>query len=57
MIHHNQISVRLSRCEACHCTQTADDVQRFVMVARKDDDESSDSMEGILMLVENWSAE
>jgi serine/threonine-protein kinase len=35
----------------------AADAQRFVMVARKDDDEASDSMEGILMLVENWTAE
>jgi serine/threonine-protein kinase len=35
----------------------AADAERFVMVAQKDDDESSDSMKGILMLVENWSAE
>jgi hypothetical protein len=35
----------------------AADAQRFVMVAPKEDDESSDSMEGILMLVENWAAE
>jgi len=35
----------------------AADAERFVMVAKKDEPESSDSAKNMLMLVENWSAE
>ena len=35
----------------------APDGERFVMVARKDEPEPSDSTKNMLMLVENWSAE